>query len=80
MRNFTRHILEYLTSDFRAHDQICGLGFTSKFVQDFNESSELLQHLSTFANVPIAAHPMTTHYSQKSRFLPLIIMHVYYMK
>ena len=43
---------------------IRGLGFTSKFVQDFNESPEFLHHLSTFANVPIAAHPTTTHYSQ----------------
>lgn len=43
---------------------IRGLGFTSAFVKDFNESPELLDHLSTFANVQIAAHPMTTNYSQ----------------
>ena len=39
------------------------LGFTSGFVRDFNESPELLDHLSTFANVRLAAHPMTTHYT-----------------
>jgi len=43
---------------------IRGLGFTSKFVRGFNESPELLHHLSTFANVPLCAHPMTTNYSQ----------------
>ena len=43
---------------------IRGLGFTSDFVRSFNESPELLNHLSTFANVPICAHPMTTNYSQ----------------
>jgi len=43
---------------------IRGLGFTSQFVKDFNESKEVLNHLGTFANVPIAAHPMTTNYSQ----------------
>ena len=43
---------------------IRGLGFTSKFVRDLNESPDLLHHLSRFANVDIAAHPMTTNYSQ----------------
>jgi len=43
---------------------IRGLGFTSDFVRSFNESPELLCHLSKFANVPICAHPMTTNYSQ----------------
>ena len=40
------------------------LGFTSKFFRYFNESPELIRHLSTFANVPLCAHPMTTNYSQ----------------
>lgn len=43
---------------------IRGLGFTSDFVREFNQSPELLSHLSTFANVPICAHTMTTNYSQ----------------
>jgi len=43
---------------------IRGLAFASKFVRDYNESPELLRHLSKFANVPLAAHPMTTNYSQ----------------
>jgi len=43
---------------------IRGLGFTSTFVRSFNESPELLKHLSGFANVPICAHTMPTNYSQ----------------
>ena len=43
---------------------IRALGFASKFVKDFNESPQLLEHLGKFANAPIAAHPMTTNYSQ----------------
>lgn len=43
---------------------IRGLGFTSKFVKELNESPVLLDHLSTFANIPVCAHPMTTNYSQ----------------
>jgi len=43
---------------------IRGLGFTSKWVQDFNESPVLLDHLSKLANVPICAHGMSTNYSQ----------------
>lgn len=43
---------------------IRGLGFTSKFVRDLNESPTLLNHLSSFANTPICAHPMVTNYSQ----------------
>lgn len=43
---------------------IRSLGYISKFVRDLNESHELLDHLSTFANVSIAPHPMVTNYSQ----------------
>lgn len=43
---------------------IRGLGHKSHFVRDFNESPELLSHLSKFANIDIAAHPLTTNYSQ----------------
>jgi hypothetical protein len=43
---------------------IRALGYVSKFVRDLNESQVLLDHLSSFANVDIAPHPMVTNYSQ----------------
>lgn len=43
---------------------IRALAYTSKFVRDLNECDEMLDHLSKFANVDIAPHPMVTNYSQ----------------
>lgn len=59
-----KHEDEFAISTARNPKIIRSLGYISKFVRDLNESNELLDHLSTLANVSVAPHPMVTNYSQ----------------